>query len=264
VADIGGIGIGCTGPVDSLTGRVHNPYTLPTWDDLPLVDYLRPHFDIPIYLLGDCDVAALGEYWCGAGRGYRHMLYITVGTGIGGGIIHNGRLHRGVGLVAIEPGHHVIDLNGPQCYCGARGCLEMFAAAPAIARRGQEAVQHASADSLLLKLAEGDPNQITPKLIAQAAEKGDPAATEVMRQTGVYLGVGLANLINILTPEVVVMGGGVMQSWNLLAPQIKKTLAERGAMVPFDKVKLTQASLGLTAGVIGAGRAILDYLQGTL
>src|SRR5579859_3759925 len=187
VPDVGGIGIGCTGPVDSFTGRVYNPYTLPNWDGLPIIDHVVARFKKPAYLLGDCDIAALGEYWRGAGRGFRQMLYITVGTGIGGGIIENGRLHRGINLVSSEPGHHVIDINGPECYCGARGCLEAYAAGPAIARRGREAVQNAPADSILLKLANGDSDQINAKLISQAADLGDPIAAKLMRDTGIYL-----------------------------------------------------------------------------
>jgi predicted NBD/HSP70 family sugar kinase len=140
----------------------------------------------------------------------------------------------------------------------------MLAAGPAIAQRGREAVQNAPADSPLLKLANGDPNQISAKLISQAAEMGDPVATRLMRDTGTYLGIGLANLINILTPEVVVWGGGVMQSWPLLAPPMMEVLRGRDKMVPFDQVKILPASLGLNAGVTGAARAIIDYIQGNL
>src|SRR5258708_7371392 len=183
VADVGGIGIGCTGPVDSSTGRVNNPSTLPNWDGLPIIDYVVERFKKPACLLGDCDVAALGEYWRGAGRGYQHVLYMTVGTGIGGSFIDNGRLHRGVNKMSSEPGHHVIDMNGPECYCGARGCLEMLAAGPAIARRGLAAVQNEPAHSPLLKTANGDLNQISAKLISQGAEMGDPVAVRIMRDT---------------------------------------------------------------------------------
>ncbi len=264
ISKIAGIGIGCTGPVDPITGKVHNPYTLPTWGGLPLVDYVTDHFNVPACILGDCDAAALGEAWRGAGQGFRHLLYITVGTGIGGAIVMDGKLHRGVKLIGSEPGHMVIDLNGPPCYCGARGCWEMLAAGPAIARRAQEALQKekSAGEGVLLKLANGQPEQITARLIAQAAEAGDPLAVKIMEETGFYLGVGLANLINILTPEVIVLGGGVMQSWPLLAPHVMRTLETRGKMVPFDQVKILPAALGLSAGVTGAARAILDQIQG--
>jgi glucokinase len=216
-------------------------------------------FKKPAYLMGDCDVAALGEYWRGAGQSSQHMLYLTVGTGIGGAIIESGKLHRGIKLLSSEPGHHVIDMNGPECYCGARGCLEALAAGPAIARRGREAVQNAP-DSMLLRLANGDSNQITSKLISQAADMGDAVAIRLVRETGTYLGIGLANLINILTPEVVVWGGGVMQSWSQLAPPMMEVLSSRNTMVPFEQVKILPASLGLNAGVTGAARAILDHM----
>ncbi len=260
-AQIGGIGIGCTGPVDSIKGTVHNPYTLPTWDGLSLVAPLSARFSLPVVLLNDCDVAALGEHWAGAGRGTRHMLYITVSTGIGGGIIIDNRLHIGVGLTAGEIGHHVIDLNGPPCYCGARGCWEMLAAAPAIARF---AAERAADGSLLLELAGGDREQITSETTAHAATQGDPAAKTVMEQTAFYLGVGVTNLINILAPEAVILGGGVIESWPLLAPTLLATANARGTMLPFDQVKIAPAGLGTDAGVVGAARAIWDYLHGRL
>ncbi len=260
-AQIGGVGIGCSGPVDSVRGRVMNPYTLPTWDDMPLVDSVVERFDLPALLLHDCAVAALGEHWAGAGQGANHMIYVTVGTGIGAGIIVDGRLHRGVGLLAGEFGHHVIDLNGPLCYCGARGCWEMLAAGPAIARF---AAERAPEGSPLLALAGGDRAQITARLVSQAAEAGDPVAREGMEQAAFYLGVGVANLMNILAPEVVVMGGGVMQSWPLLAPTLLRTIHARGAMVPFDQIKVVPASLRLNAGVVGAARGLLDHLEGKL
>jgi len=155
-------------------------------------------------------------------------------------------------------------MNGPECYCGARGCLEALAAGPAIARRGRESVENAPGDSILLKLANGDPNQISAKLISQAADMGDSVAIRLVHETGTYLGIGLANLINILTPEVVVWGGGVMQSWSQLAPPMMEVLNSRNTMVPFEQVKILPASLGLNAGVTGAARAIIDHIQGKL
>ncbi|HVO42227.1 MAG TPA: ROK family protein [Aggregatilineales bacterium] len=256
---IGGIGVGCTGPVDSVTGRVNNPYTLPNWDDLPLIDHLTAHFQLPAYLLGDCQVAALGEHWAGAGKGARHVLYMTVGTGIGGGLILDGRLHRGVGLIAGEVGHQVIDLNGPDCYCGAKGCLEMLAAGPAIARR---AAEEAPEDGLLLALADHDRRQITALLVSRAADQGDPFAAAVLDRTAFYLGVGLANVLNIITPEVSVLGGGVLGSWSRLAPTLIETVRSRAAMIPFAQMRIVPASLGLNAGITGAARAILDHLEG--
>ena len=258
---VGGIGIGSTGPVDPLKGLIQNPYTLPGWDDLPIVAHLTADFKLPVCLIGDCQAAVLGEQWAGAGQGAKHVLYITVGTGIGGGLIVNGRLHRGVGFVASEVGHQVIDLNGPDCYCGAKGCWEMLAAGPAIARRAAEGVP---ADSLLLTLANHDREKISARLVAQAAEQGDPFAIDMQNQTAFYLAVGLANLLNIVAPEVAILGGGVLGSWPVFEPIILKTVRHRAAMVPIDQIRIVPALLGLNAGITGAGRAILAAIDGTL
>ena len=258
---IGGIGIGCTGPVNSITGLIQNPFTLPNWDNLPVVDHLVAHFHLPTYLLGDCQVAALGEFWVGAGKGARHVLYITVGTGIGSGLILDGKLYRGAGLISGEVGHQVIDLNGPPCYCGANGCWEMLAAGPAITRR---AADHAPEDGLLFALAGHDRAKITPLLVSRAADQGDEFATEILNQTAFYLGVGLTNLLNIITPEVAILGGGVMGSWPRLAPTILDTVRSRVAMIPYELIRIVPASLGLNAGITGAARAILDHLEGRL
>jgi glucokinase len=138
VTEFRGIGIGSTAPVDVARGRIQNPFTLPTWNDVPIVDFITERFHMPTLLLTDAHVATLGEHHAGAGQGSRNMLYVTISTGIGGGIITNGRLYRGVGLLAGEVGHQTLDLDGIPCYCGARGCWEMLAAGPAIARFAAE------------------------------------------------------------------------------------------------------------------------------
>src|SRR5690349_21058813 len=144
-------------------------------------------------------------------------MYITVGPWFGGGLSVDGQLHRGAGLVSGEVGHQAIDVNGPDCYCGAKGCWEMFAAGPAIAR---QAAERATANGLLLTLSENDRSKITTLMVARAAEQGDAFAIELFDQTAFYLGVGLANLLHIITPEVAIMGGGMMGSWSLLGPKI--------------------------------------------
>jgi glucokinase len=260
-ADLVGIGVGCTGPVDSEHGTVNNPFTLPTWENAPLIAALTDRFGRPSILLNDAHVAALGEYWVGAGRGTRNLIYVTVGTGIGGGLILNGRLHRGVGQQSGEIGHQVIDINGPACYCGARGCLEMLAAAPAIERAARARV---SPESAMLTLAGGDQSRITARIVYQAAQAGDPIATDLLAETGFYLGVGISNLLNTLAPEFVILGGGVMQGWDMISPRLHETVSARGGMIPFDQVRIVRAALDLNAGVIGAVRGILDHLAGTL
>ncbi len=254
-----GIGIGSTGPVDSITGYIYNPHTLPGWDALPIVPYLTEQFHLPATLLIDTHVAVLGEHWVGAGKGGTNVVYITVGTGIGAGIILNNRLYRGTGLFSGEVGHITIDLNGPECYCGGRGCWEMLAAAPAISTFASENVPN---DSLLLAMADGNRQKISALLVSQAADAGDSFAQSLMERTAFFMGTGIANLMNILAPDYIILGGGVMQSWSKLAPTILETVRKRAVMIPFDTVQIVPAALGLDAGITGAARAILAQQSG--
>lgn len=257
---LAGIGIGSTGPVDSATGRINNPFTLPGWENIPIVDHLHSRYNLPVYLLGDCQVAALGEHWKGAGWGARTMLYVTFGTGIGGGFIVNDRLHRGVGD-ATEVGHHTIDYNGQPCYCGARGCWETLASGPAIARM---AAEEAPEDSLVLALANHQRDRITAEMVSIAARQGEAFALSFAKRIGFYIGTGISNMIHILAPEAVVLGGGVIQGWDVLGPSVLETIAARNKMVPLDQIKVAPAALGLNAGVIGAARAVFLFQEGRL
>jgi len=251
-----GIGVGCTGPVDSTMGVIQNPYTLPGWEDLPLSSYLKAQFRLPTCLLNDCHAAALGEYWMGAGKRCRHMIYITVGTGIGSGLILNGQLYRGNGLLSGEVGHLALDPAGPLCYCGARGCLEMLAAGPAIVA----AAQHAPKNGRILEIAEHHHEAITAKMVCQAAAESDPVALQIVTQAATYLGIGIANLLNILTPEIVVLGGGVMQSWSLFRPAIETIVNARSGMLKAVHIQILPAELGLNAGITGAAFAMFSAL----
>lgn len=246
-----GIGIGATGPVDVEQGRIHNPYTLPTFDDVDIVTPLAAEFfpgapaATRVVLENDCDAAALGEAWLGAGRGARNMVYVTVGTGIGAGLVLGGQLYRGVGMTSGEVGHLTIEQHGIECYCGNHGCLEMLAAGPAIARMYRE---RTGAD-------------VTARDVVDAALAGEPLAREVLHQVAEYLGVGMAGLITLLAPEVVVFGGGVMEHFELFAPTLYETIAERVTLIPARRVRLRRAVLGKRAGVVGAGKAVLDKLK---
>jgi glucokinase len=252
--DFVGIGIGCTGPVDRFTGRVHNPYTLPTWEDFPLTDRLRETLNVPVVIENDALAGALGEHWRGAGCRTRHMIYVTVGTGVGGGIILNGTPYTGATGKAGEIGHQSVDMNGPECYCGGRGCVEMYAAAPALTKQARERVQ--SQESMLLSLVDGDPGALNPEVIAKAAREGDRVACDVIKQAAQALGVGLRNLAIILAPEVIVLGGGVMRSFDLFKPTIEETLNHLA--LPLGDLRIVCAELGMNAGVVGAARALLD------
>ncbi len=249
-----GVGIGCTGPVDRLTGRVHNPYTLPTWDDFPLTDRLAEALGVPVVMENDAHAGALGEHWRGAGRGKRHMIYVTVGTGVGGGLILNGALYTGATGTAGEIGRESVGVSGPRCYCGSRGCVELYAAAPALTKRARE--RAAGGDSLLLSLVGGDLDALDPKVIAAAARMGDRAACDIIQEAAAALGAGLANLAVILVPEVIVLGGGVMRSFDLFQPLIEETLAR--LEFPLGDLRVLRAELELNAGVVGAARSVLE------
>jgi glucokinase len=256
---ITGIGIGASGPVDSVKGIIQNPYTLPGWEDLPINAYLSARFHQPCCLLTDTHAAALGEHWVGAAQGIRHVLYLTFGTGVGCGIIIHNQLYRGVGLTSGEVGHMTVDLNGPTCYCGGRGCWEMFVSAPAISRYASE---HVLEGSLLLHLVSGDRAKISPVLVSLASQRGDIFAQAVIERTAYFIGVGIANLINVLSPQIVVLGGGIMGSWPLFAPTTSKTIQRCATMVPLHQIRVVPAALGLNAGITGAARAILAIQAG--
>ena len=252
-----GVGIGCTGPLDPAAGRLAYPDNLPTWDDADLFTPLRERVGpLPMALENDCDVAVLGEQWVGAARGAPNVAYVTVSTGINAGLILGGRLHRGVSGTAGEFGHHTIDINGPECYCGVRGCLEAMAAGPAIALAAQKRTQREN--TMLTTLVNGRVEEITAQTVVQAALEGDRVALEVVEQTAFYIGVGLASLITILGPEVIVMGGGVLTQWELFAPTVKRSAVEWANMVHPERVRILPSALGYDVGVIGAARAVMQ------
>lgn len=257
-----GIGMGSTGPVDSSLGLIQNPYTLPGWENVPVLQPLKNHFRVPAVLENDADVAALGEYWAGAGQGVQRLYAVTVGTGIGTALIYQGQIYRGLGDHHPEGGHQIIDPSGPVCYCGAQGCWEALAAGPAIAQRAQSAAL-SQPDTLLLQLSEGDPTLIDAKLVAAAARRGDPLALQVLSETARYIGLGIINCIAMFLPETIVLSGGVMKSADLLMPQIQALVAQHAAMHPVDRVKIVPASLGYHAGLYGAAYAILQSLEGS-
>lgn len=249
------IGIGSTGPVDHAGGRIQNPYTLPTWENVDIVTPLRDHFHVPVTLENDADVAALGETWQGAGRGVSRLLMITVGTGIGTALIDAGKIFRGSGSVHPEGGHIPIDPAGPQCYCGARGCCESLASGTAIASytRSQLPAQNTS----LHQLCGGQPEKITADMVASAARAGDPFARSVIDRSARYLGLGLVNLLHIYLPDSVVFSGGVMRSFDLFKPILMEEISRHSIMSPIQRIPLIPAQLDQQAGLFGAARAAM-------
>jgi glucokinase len=240
-AEITGIGIGSTGPVDPLTGELGEVDFLPRWRRQNPVQDLAKLFRVKVALENDADAGALAESAWGAGRGKSRLIYITVGTGIGGGIILDGQLYRGIDGAHPELGHQVIDLSGPLCSCGFRGCWESLAAGPAMAAWAQS------------RMPANDPSR-TAEQICQLAREGDELACRAVEREAYYLGLGIANLINLFTPDMIVSGGSIMKSAPLFLEGIRKTICRGCRFVPYQKTELALASLGEDANLIGAAR----------
>jgi glucokinase len=243
-APITGIGIGSTGPVDPMRGEFGDVDFLPGWRGKNPVKDLSAIFSVPVALENDGDAAALAEAGWGAGRNRARLIYVTVGTGIGGGIIFDGKLYRGVDGAHPEVGHHVIDPAGPKCTCGFRGCWESLAAGPAMVAWFEH---NAPADH---------PHRqgITAKRICELAQESDATALQAIETEAYYLGLGLANLINLFTPDAIVLSGSVMKSADLFLPRIRDLIRSGCRFVPAEKTQLTLASLGDDTNLIGAAR----------
>jgi glucokinase len=243
-ATLSGIGIGATGPVDPMAGVFGEVDFLPGWRGRNLVGDLEEHFAVRAAIENDGDAAALAEAGWGAGRNHKRFIYITVGTGIGGGIILDGKLYRGVDGAHPEVGHQVLDPSGPECSCGFRGCWESLAAGPAMVAWIS---RHAPASYL-------QPEGITAKRICELAQHGDDLAQQAVAHEGYYLGLGLANLISMFTPDAIVLSGSVMKSASLFMDRIRQVIRQGCRFVPAEKTELMLASLGEDTNLIGAAR----------
>lgn len=248
-----GIGIGCTGPLDTVRGLVNNPFTLEGWSRVPIVERLNESFNVPVRLENDADAAALGEYWRGAGRGAHRLYAVTVGTGVGTALIVDGNIYRGVDGSHPEGGHQLIDPDGPECYCGHRGCWESLISGTAISSAARSAKNNVH----LLALADGNPDRIDARLVADAARAGDPTAVEIMQKAARDFSLGIINVISLFVPDVLVLSGGVMKSADLFLPTLEQTLKTPNPMVPFDRVHILPAQLGYYAGLYGGAYMIL-------
>jgi glucokinase len=244
-----GVGVGSPGPLDRARGIVVVTPNL-RWHNFPLRDEVAARVNLPVTLDNDANCATLGEWWLGAGQGTRNMLGLTIGTGIGGGLIIEGELFHGATDVAGEVGHTTIDTQGRRCGCGNYGCLEAYASGTAIADRAREAL--GDHPSLLLALAGGDPSKITAHTVFVAATKNDAIAIEVVRDTARFLGIGIANLLNIINPEIVVITGGVTQAGDALFDPLLAEVRRRAFRPAWEGVRIVPGSLPGTAGVVGA------------
>ncbi|MDD5072315.1 MAG: ROK family protein [Candidatus Omnitrophica bacterium] len=227
------IGAGCPGPLDSKKGEILSPPNLPDWRGVRLKKIIERRFRVPVVVENDANCAGLGESVRGAGRRASSMVLLTLGTGIGSAIVLDGKLWTGKGGFASELGHVSIDIKGPKCGCGNRGCLEMYASATAVVRRMKKA-------------------EMTAEQTYGAARKGDKLARKIVDETAVYLGAAVANIINALDPEVIVLAGGMAKAGKKYFAKIRKAAKERALKESFKGVRIVPAELGEDAGIIGA------------
>jgi glucokinase len=245
-----GVGIGCPGPLDLAEGRVILTPNL-GWNDYPIRDKVAARLGLPATLDNDANCATYGEWWQGAGRGSRDMAGVTMGTGIGGGLILEGRLLRGASGTAGEFGHTTIDLNGRRCACGNYGCLEAYASGPNIAARAREGIE-AGYESEITRLVEGDLSRITALTVYDALLLGDRHAREVMHETAKILGAGVANIVNMFNPEVIVVVGGVTSAGEHLFAPLRAEVKRRAFPTAVAACRILPGELGQAAGVVGA------------
>lgn len=246
--EVASVGVGSPGPLDAFEGVIISPENLPCMHGVRLKDRLEDALGLPVVVDNDANLAAYGEQWLGAGRGVDHFLCVTLGTGVGGGWMANGRLMHGFNGNAAEVGHTTIDLNGPRCACGNYGCLEMYASATAMVRRARQRLAQDRPKTTLR--AEG----LTTRAMFEAAEADDVFARAMFEETGFFLGVGLVNMVSALNVEVVALCGGLARAGEWLFEPARRTFQERGAVGVKEYVRIVPGALGDDAGILGAAR----------
>ena len=266
--DVAGIGIGAPGPLNGRTGVIFDPPNLHGWRNVPLRALLEEHFSmvkqhmIPVFVENDANAAALGEYMFGAGRGYRELVYLTISTGIGGGIIVDGKIVQGTSGTAGELGHMTIDWHGERCICGNIGCLEYLASGTAIARRANQAIAAGQGSELLtfahsLQQQTGGQNiHVSASTVAEAAQAGISLAEKIIAEAAEAIGVGLVNIAHIFNPEVIILGGGVTLIGSLLMEPALRIFQERTMQIPRNAARIVLAQLGTDVGLVGAGALV--------
>jgi glucokinase len=249
-SDFLGVGIGSPGPLDRARGVVIVTPNL-GWRDFPLRDEVSKRVNLPATLDNDANCATLGEWWCGAAKGGRNVVGLTIGTGIGGGLILDNKLYHGASDAAGEIGHTTIDSTGRRCKCGNYGCLEAYASGTAIAARAREVLE-GEEESMMMAMIEDDLSRLTAQTVFEASKKGDAVALEVVRDTAHFLGVGISNLINIFNPDTFVIAGGVTQAGDLLFDPLRAEVRRRAFKSAVDACRIVPGALPLSAGVVGA------------
>ncbi len=246
-----GISLAIAGVVDRKKGQVIHSPNLQEAEGINFIEALGNRFSLPVIIENDANAAALGEHWAGAARGYESAVMLTLGTGIGGAVIYKGRLLE----VAAELGHITVEADGIRCLCGNNGCLESYASARAMVTRVVDALEKGE-ESLLKNCCDGNIYKITSEDIYHYALEGDTLARETLKNAGRYLGVGIASLVNIFSPEAVVIGGGLIGAWNILVEEAKKEAQKRAFNSLMENLKILPAQLGDDAGMVGAASLV--------
>lgn len=294
LAQIAGIGVATPGPLNNQTGVIYSPPNLPGWNSVPLRDIFQKNYNLPIFIENDANAAGLGEYMFGAGRGSKDMIYLTISTGIGGGIIIDGKIIEGASGTAGELGHMTIDMHSKRCTCGNIGCLEYLASGTAIARYANQAIAEGQGAELLAfantmlenpttvpdqaALPIEDPNtrpldeqddlggkvgplRVNARTVARAAEAGIPLARAILTRAAEALGVGLVNIIHIFNPDIIILGGGVTLVGPMLMEPALRIVQERTMKAPLEVVHIKPAQFGINVGLVGAGALIYYHMH---
>ncbi|NPA91812.1 MAG: ROK family protein [Chloroflexi bacterium] len=254
-----GIGVAAPGALDPYRGVIRFAPNLVGWVDVPLGHMLEERLGLPVILGNDANVAALAEHRYGAGQGVRDMIYITVSTGIGGGIIVDGRLLVGHKGYAGEIGHQTVEDGGPRCKCGNVGCLEALASGTAIAREARVAIA-AGESTRLRALCDGDIWRVDARMVAQAAREGDAVALRILQRAGHYLGVGIVNLIHLFNPRRIILGGSVMKAGDLITGPMWEVIETRAWSVSREEFDIVPAALGDNVGILGAAALVFEKI----
>ena len=249
------VGVGAPGIIKMDKGVVVKSPNFPDWNNLPLKEELEKVLQIPVVIENDANAAALGEQWRGAGHGIGSMILLTLGTGVGGGIVLNDKIWHGADGMAGEIGHMTIFPDGRPCSCGNIGCLEMYASARGIVKSYCEALETTNPKAC------SDPAAITSEIVYREARAGNERAIRVMNEMGRLLGIGIANLINIFNPEMIVIGGGVKDAWNLFINATNQEIMRRAFQVPAERTNIVPSLLGDDAGMVGAAAVALQKIR---
>jgi glucokinase len=256
MSQVAGVGIGAPGPVNAASGVIHSMVNVPGWRDVPLAKLLARRIKRPCIVDNDANCFALAEWRAGAGRGSRHMIGLTLGTGVGGGLILDGALYRGAAGAAGEPGHIVIDPRGPRCGCGRKGCLEAWVGTAAIVALGRHAVRRSKRLQSMVRARGG---ALAPRMLGIAGRAGDPHARAAWKTIGARLGIGVTNLVNLLNPDRVVIGGGIANNWSLFAPSMMAAVRREAMPAAGRAVRIVRAEIGDYAGVVGAAVLVWEH-----